>query len=224
MKKLIYALIIAMLFVTAAAAAETAYVTVSNGAGEIVMAHAAVELSDADGDGALTINDALYLAHEASFEGGAAAGYVSEDQGYGLSLYKLWGEENGGSYGYYVDNVSAYSLLDPVADGSHVKAYAYTDLTAWSDTYCYFQADTAEMTAGDSQTFSLTALVYDADWNMVATPVEGAVITINGADSEFVTDANGSVNVSLSEAGQYIISARSEAMTLVPPVCVASVS
>ena len=35
-----------------------------------------VELTDVDEDGALTIADALYLAHEAAFEGGAEAGFA----------------------------------------------------------------------------------------------------------------------------------------------------
>ena len=30
-----------------------------------------------------------------------------------------------------------------IQPGDHVKAYAYTDLTAWSDTYAYFGAPTA---------------------------------------------------------------------------------
>ena len=215
MKKLVYALIFALILVSASAAAETAYVTVSNGAGEIVLAHEAIELTDADGDGALTINDVLYTAHENAFEGGAAAGYLSEDQGYGLSLYKLWGEENGGSYGYYLNNNSAMSLLDTVADGDHVKAYAYTDLTAWSDTYCYFNLDTAA--AGEVE-LTLTAMVFDANWVAVPTPVEGAMITVDGADTGVLTDAEGKAVIS-AEAGQ-IISARSDSMTLVPPVCV----
>ena len=33
-----------------------------------------------DSDGTITINDALYLAHEAEFEGGAAAGYGALDR------------------------------------------------------------------------------------------------------------------------------------------------
>ena len=222
MKKLVSAILIAMLL-TACACAETAFVTISNGLGELVMARQAIELSDTDSDGAITINDALFLAHESAYEGGAEAGYLAEDLGYGLSLSKLWGEENGGSYGYYLNNASAFNLTDGVADGDHVKAYVYTDLEAWSDTYCYFQADSAETAAGESVVLTLTALVFDADWNPVATPVEGAVITINGADSEFVTDANGAASVNLGEAGEYIISARSDSMTLVPPVCVLTV-
>lgn len=224
MKKIISAIIAAMLLVCAFAAAETAFVTISDDAGKIVMARAGVELSDADDDGVVSISDALYLAHEQAFEGGAEAGYLAEDLGYGLSMSKLWGIENGGSYGYYVNNSSAISLLDPIADGSHVQAYAFQDLTAWSDTYCYFQIDTADMAIGESLSLTLTALVFDENWNPVATPVEGAVITVNGEAIDAVTDAEGAAAVAFADAGEYIVSAHSDTMTLVPPVCVVSVS
>ena len=224
MKNLVCVLIAALLLLGACAFAETAYVSNSNGQGELVMTREAVELTDADADGVITIADALTIAHENAYEGGAAEGILVEDQGYGLCIVKLWGEENGGSYGFYVNDASSLNLGDAVADGDHVKAYAYTDLTAWSDVYSYFQSSCTEIAAGEELPISLTALIYDADWNQDATPVEGAVITINGVDSEAVTNADGSASVSFSEAGEYIISAHSETMTLVPPVCVVSVS
>ena len=216
MKKLVFALIFVLTFASACACAETAYVSISNGAGELVLAREAVELSDADGDGTVTISDALYLAHENTFEGGAAAGYLSEDQGYGLSLCMLWGEDNGGSFGYYLNNASPLSLLDPVADGDHVKAYVYADLTAWSDTYCYFDKDS--VSAGEVE-LTLTALVFDANWVVVPTPVEGAMITIDGADSGILTDAEGKAVLTVAD-GTKLISARSDSAVLVPPVCV----
>ena len=70
--------------------------------GGLELANSEVTVTDIDGDGALTINDALCAAHESYFKGGAAAGYASEMSDYGLMLTKLWGIENGGSYGYYV--------------------------------------------------------------------------------------------------------------------------
>ena len=121
--------------------------------GKLVLVLEKIDLSDADGDGTITINDALYLAHEAEFEGGAAAGYASEQSDYGLSLTKLWGCENGGSYGYYVNDASAMSLADPVKDGDRINAFVYTDLKTWSDKYCYF--DKASVTAQSGESFSL---------------------------------------------------------------------
>ena len=52
----------------------------------------------------------------------------------------------------------------------------------------------------------------------------GAVITINGKDSSFITDSEGKVTVKLDSEGSYTISAKSSSETLVPPVCIAAVS
>lgn len=189
------------------------YVTIANG--DLMLAYDAVELSDADGDGALTVNDALYLAHEENYDGGAEAGYANETTDYGLSLAKLWGTDNGGSFGYLVNNVSSMSLTDPVAVGDHVVAYAYTDLAAWSDSYCFF--DVTEAAAGEI-TLTLTMNGYDEAWNAITLPVEGAIITIDGAATDYVTDADGKVTLTAKKG--VVISAKSDTMTLVPPVCI----
>lgn len=207
-------LIAAMLCVPAFAAdSAQVYVTIANGS--LMMAQQPVTVTDTDGDGALTINDALYCAHEAGYSGGAAAGYGSAVSDYGMSITKLWGVENGSGFGYYVNNASAMSLTDAVKDGDFVNAFVYTDTTAFSDVYCYFDAHT--VTAGQV-TLTLSAAAYDENWNPVVKPVEGAEITIDGKAAGFITDANGSVTFTASSG---VISAVSGASTLVPPVCVA---
>ena len=210
---------ISVLLICSCALAENVFVSISTSKG-LALAFEAVEASDLDGDGVVSINDALLAAHELGFEGGAKAGYDAAVSEYGRSLNRLWGEENGGSYGYYVNNASALSLNDVVADGDYIYAYAYTDLETWSDTYAFFEF--AEIETGADFELTLMVQTYDADWNSVYLPVEGAIITLNGADSAYRTDADGKVLLDL-EAGQYLISARSEAMTLVPPVCKATI-
>ena len=215
-----------------AALAETVFVTVTNGQGEICLAWENVEVDDIDGDGALTIYDALYCAHEAYYDGGAEAGFAAEDQGYGPSLTKLWGEDNGGSYGYCLDNIPATSLADPI-DGDesftgiahHIHAYAYQDLEAWSDQFSYFEEGPADPARG-LMSLTLSALGYDADWNAVVAPVAGARIIINGEDSGLVTDESGSVTIDYSADdpspmavnGENIITASYDGAVLVPPV------
>ena len=201
-----------------AALAETVYVTITDGQGAICLAYSEVEVSDVDGDGAITIYDALYCAHAANYADGAEAGFAAEDQGYGPSLTKLWGEENGGSYGYCVNNASAMSLADAVAEGDHVQAYAYQDLEAWSDQFSYF-----ELTGDDGEgtyTLTLNTIAHDADWNPVVAPVAGATITLDGEDSDLVTGEDGSVSVTLPEARPYTVSAHCDEIVLVPPVIV----
>ena len=226
MKKYAIAFLCALLALAlcGAAVAETVYVTIADGQGQLVMVNAVIDVTDVDADGALTINDALYAAHEAAYEGGAEAGYAAADAGYGLSISKLWGEENGGSYGYYLNDVSAYSLLDPVADGDYLNAFVYTDLEAWSDQYCAFDVKRVEAAAGAGVDLTLSMIIFDENWNAVSVPVEGAIITVDGEDSAFVTDAEGKVQLTLDVAGEHLISAHSDAANLVPPACIVTVT
>lgn len=195
------------------------YVTIADAQGNIAIAGESIDVTDADGDGAFTINDALYIAHEVYYDGGAAVGYASAYGDYGLSLNKLWGTENGGSYGYYVNNIAAWSLADAIDNGDYINAFVYTDLDAWSDTYCYFDANTASAVAGSEVTLTLSAAGYDADWNPVVLPVEGAAITVNGESTDLKTDAEGKVTLKFENDGSYVISAVSDTQILVPPVC-----
>lgn len=222
MKKL---LIWAAVLLTAAGfalAEETSvFVSITNGAGEIVMAHENIAVNDSDGDGICTIHDALVCAHTAKYAG--EEGYLAEKTEYGMSLVRLWGEENYGSFGYYLNHQSAWSLLDEVKAGDCVKAYAFTDLDTWSDTYCYFNADTVTLQPGEELTLTLYAAAFDASWNPVTLPVEGAVLTVNGERTSVVTDTNGQAVLVLDAAGEYVISAVSDTQVLVPPVCTAAV-
>jgi len=199
-----------------------AYVTIAS-KGALAVSYQKVTVTDADGDGALTISDALYAAHEACFEGGAEAGYqayMHED--YGLSLGKLWGDASG-NFGYYVNHASAWSLADPVKDGDAVYAFVYADGENFSDMYSFFDVNTATAEVGGEVTLTLLAAGYDEDWNPVTLPVEGAVLTVDGVATEVKTDAEGKAVLTLDTAGTHVISARSDAATLVPPVCVAEV-
>ena len=215
MKKLLCTLL-ALALLCAAAMAENALVTISNGQGEFCMAQVEIDVTDVDEDGVLTVYDALYCAHEAAYPGGAEAGFAAEDTEYGKSLTKLWGEENGGSYGYYVNNSGCDSLATPIDEGVHIQAYAYQDLEGWTDQFCYFDCtDNGDGT----YTLTLNGIGFDADWNEVVAPIAGASITVDGADSGLVTDENGSATLSISEAGEHIVSAASADAVLVPPVC-----
>jgi len=228
MKKAL-ALIMALLLMIpclSAYAADSAdvYVTISDDIGALVLTRAKIHVTDVDADGALTINDALYAAHEAKFEGGAAAGFASGETQYGLSLNKLWGIENGGSYGYYVNNASAMSLSDAIADGDSIQAFVYTDLTAWSDAFSFFNESTVSAKDGEAIELTLSTYEYDANWNKLVVPVEGAVITVNGTATDYKTDAAGKAVITIDGTGIYTISAASDTKTLVPPVCIAAVT
>lgn len=205
--------------VTASAEEASAKVFVTISDGTLKLAQEEIIAKDVNGDGKINIDEALFAAHDL-YQGDADAGYMSSESEYGRSLVTLWGNDCG-SYGYYVNNASAMSLNDEVKDGDYINAYCFTDLEAWSDTYCYFDKNTA---GGNEITLTLSAAAWDESYNPITVPVEGAVITIDGEKTDFVTDAEGKVAITIDEAGSYIISAVSDTQTLVPPVCTAAVA
>ena len=226
MKKILSVLVTLMLLLSCVSFAEeapTVFVSISDDTGTLVLAYAPVELTDVDGDSALTICDALMAAHAAYHPNGAEA-FLAEATEWGLSLYVLWGVDNGGSYGYMLNDASPMSLLDEVKPGDHVKAYAYTDLTAWSDTYSYFAAPVAAVAVNEEVALTLFANGYDENWAHITLPVAGAVLTVNGEKTEVITDENGNAVLTFVEAGVYTVSALSDTMTLVPPVCIVTVT
>ena len=226
MKKFLSLLLTLAMLVSLTAFAQEApsvYVSISDDAGNLVLAYAAVALTDVDGDGSLTICDALMAAHAAYHPDGAEA-FLAEKSEWGLSLYRLWGVENGGSYGYVLNDVSARSLVDPVQPGDHVKAYVYTDLMNYSDTYAYFTAPVAAAAVNAEVALVLCASGYDASWNPVTLAVAEAVLTVNGEKMAVITDENGQAVLTFDAAGTYTVSAVSESMTLVPPVCIVTVT
>ena len=202
----------------------TVDVTISN-AGTLTVPAKPVTVSDRNGDGKFDIDETLYAAHEAFYEGGAAAGYLSKQTDWGLSIDKLWGVTNGGSYGYYVNNQFAMGLTDEVKAGDYVAAFVYKDAAKYSDCYSFFdQKQIKDAKQGDEVELKLSKFVFGADGIAKVTPAAGAVITIGGEKTEFKTDENGAVKLKLDKAGDLLISAVSDTDTLVPPVLLAAVS
>ncbi len=201
----------------------TVYVTVSD-KGQLAAAQVEVTVTDIDGDNALTVNDALYAVHEASYSGGAKEGYnyyIHKD--YGLSLGKLWGDASG-NFGYYINNSSCWSLADPVKNGDCLNAFVYSDGKTFSDKYCFFDDYTVTADAKSDIELTLSYAGYDANWNPVTLPVANAEITVDGKKTGVKTDANGKATIQIADAGEHIISAVSATDTIVPPVCTAQIS
>ncbi|MBR7085144.1 MAG: dockerin type I repeat-containing protein [Oscillospiraceae bacterium] len=200
------------------------FVTIADGDGKLALTQKAVTVTDVDNDGTLTISDALYQAHEDNYKGGAKAGYEALlNPEYGLSLEMLWGVTNGGSYGYYVNHAMAWSLGDAVKDGDFIDAFCYTT-EDYSDVYCYFDTRQADAVKGDSVTLTLNCIGFDETWLPVSLPVENAVITVNGKDTKYKTDADGKVTLKLNTVGTATISAKSDSAKLIPPVSIVNVS
>ena len=192
-------------------------VTIADANKNIVLAAEKVTLATSD-----TIDDVLRRAHDEFYNGGADAGYASEETQWGVSIVKLWGDESS-SYGYYVNDASAMSLADTVNPCDHIYAFVYTDTMNFSDTYCYFNNTQVYAEKGDIATLTLTKSGYDASWNPITEPVEGAVITINGEKTNLITNEKGEVAITYDKAGELLISAVHDELNLTPPVLAATV-
>lgn len=217
---IIVAAVVALCAMGISAAAEASaevYVTIANGGLEI--ANSEVTVKDLDGDGKLTIDEALFAAHEAYYKGGAAAGYASEMTDYGLSLTKLWGVQNGGSYGYYVNNASAWSLGDEVKSGDFINAFVYQDTKTFSDRYCYFDHNFSTIGGCLYDYYTLYGVYFDENYTAYSAPIADAIITVDGKETKIRTGKDGSVDglsIPFGESGTYIVSAKSENAILVP--------
>lgn len=198
----------------------TVYVTVSDKDGKLAVAYEPVTVTDIDGDNTLTVNDTLYAAHEKFYEGGAAAGYATENTKWGLSLMKLWGTANGGSYGYMVNDTAAWSMVDPVADHDYVAAYVFTDTEFFADKYAFFDEKKIEVNDGETLTLTLKKNDFDSDWNPLVLPVAGAELTIDGEPTGVFTDENGVATLSFTKGGKQLVSAQADGQVIVPPVCI----
>ena len=227
MKKILILAVVLMLSLVPAFADEAAneiaaYVSITDDTGVLCLAAEEIIVTDVDNDGALTIHDAIYCAHVQKHELGVDA-FLTENTQWGISMIRLWNVENGGSYGYYLNDASAWSMADPIQAGDHVKAYAYTDLETWSDTYCFFNTLFAEAKVGEEIALTLSAAGFDANFAPINLAAPNAVLTVNGEATEIKTDAEGKAVISFAEEGVYVISAESEEMNLVAPVCVITV-
>ena len=201
----------------------TVYVSISE-KGQLVAAQTKVTVTDVDGDNALTVNDALYAAHEVAYSGGAKAGYsYYTDKDYGLSIGKLWGDTSG-NFGYYINNSSCWSLADSVKNGDYLNAFVYSDSKNYSDKYCFFNSYAVTADSNSDIELTIGCAGYDASWNPVTLPVANAEITVDGKATGVKTDAYGKATIQISDAGSHIISAVSASETLVPPVCTAQIN
>lgn len=187
-----------------------------------------VEVTDYNKNGYFDIDDTLYCAHEQNYKGGAAAGYSSYTGGNydGISLGKLWGDDSR-SFGYYVNNASAWSLADVVKDGDYVYAFVYSDGVNYGDKYSYFDTIKTTALSGTEKELTLTAFSeYDAVWNPVFAPYKNAVVKVDGEVSGS-TDDNGIVKLKFDKPGVYEVTAAAaegSSDVLVTPLCKVTVT
>ena len=187
------------------------------------LAYAKVRVFDYGEDGEFSVNEALYYAHVWYYNGGAEAGYKTKKNENGRYTTKLWGNDNGVGYGYYVNDEPATSMEMSLKEGDHVHAFVYTDTENFSDAYSFFDKTYFQVKHKESVTLTLKAVTFDENFNPVTIPVTDAYVTLNGEKTGFRTNEKGEVTVTFDKGGKTLVGAVSDSMTLVQPSCLVRV-
>lgn len=188
-----------------------------------------VVVTDRNGDGAYSLDEALLAAHEAYAPNGGAdyqSGYNNDWGTYAVT--KLWGEDSS-AVSFYKDHVYTGAVdAEMLSEGQLVDAFIYKDQSNWTDRYCYFTQNGAPVDALSvcvGEEFALT-LLYD-QWGAVS-PQPTAPLGVfdqSGAYSECealrgeqiiegiyqkkpATDQKGEVKISFTAQGTYLLTAQ----------------
>lgn len=175
-----------------------------------MLAYLPISVTDLNENEVFDIDDVLSAAHNRYCKGG----YGINSDGW---ITKFWGID-GAFVSYYHNNQSAYSITTPVEDGDSIYAFIYRD-AYWGDEYTYFENNTETVGIGQSLSLSLTK-----DYFGSTSPLDNAVITVNGEASDAVTNSDGEADISFNSAGVYMLSAISEGYIICPPVCYVTVT
>ncbi len=190
----------------------TVYLSISK-YGELVsskdgyyVAYTEVTLS---GNDSYTIADALLAAHEAHYPDGADGFASSENQSWGLSLDKLWGDTSY-NFGYQINGgtESIMNLAHEVQDGDFIDAYIIKSSYPDSEPYTTFDCRSLEIAAETPFTLTLTEMGFDSDFNTIFSPCANATITLNGEETPFITNSDGEVTITVDTVGEYVVSAK----------------
>ena len=201
------------------------YVTIAD-KGTLPVARESVSVKDLNKDGKFDIDEALFAAHEAYYDGGAAAGYSSYNTDYGLSIGMLWGDTSY-NFGYYVDNNMAFGLEDELTEGQHLKAYITVNSYPNMDAYSYFEND--EYNAYTSVPFIVSLYSqngYDEYWNPTYALNGNVLLTATTEDTgeeydgfAYVSMEDGSLKLRFNDPGTYYVTASDDDNSIVPSVC-----
>lgn len=178
-------------------------VTIAN-AGQPVLAQQSVTVTDENDNGFFDVDDALYIAHKEFCPGG----YASAKTQWGLGITMLWGDTSG-SYGYWLNNASCWSLEDIVSEGDSLMAFVYQDKTNWTDAYAMFDSDSYEIEEDLPLTVSVEKAGYDDNWNTVFAPYNAVLTVLDGDLKEIDSSAylQSGNKITIYQPGEYYLMA-----------------
>lgn len=190
------------------------------------MAYVALNLS---GKSSYILDDAFVAAHAIHYADGTE-GYASSEGKWGFGIDKLWGDTSY-NFGYQVNggSESVSGVGHTLKNGDYIDAFIYKNPSI--ERYARFDLPTAQAYVGKPLELALSYVSgYDENWNNIFSPCEGATITVNSEETEWITDESGNASVTLEDTGIHILSATKETVlnneqvpAITAPVCVVEV-
>lgn len=212
-----------------AAAPIRVTVTIANqgaiavGKNNTLMAQVPVTVTDRNGDGTFTYDEAMVAAHEAYYEKGEA-GFAMD----GPMCSMLWGVETKNLCFYRNNEQTGYIDGQSITANDNLVAFPYMDTAGFSDQYGFFNQGTVSVKTNEAVTLNLQGQGYNESFAMTTEPVVGAELEVyqNGTFQKLnvVTDDKGNSTISFDKAGKYIVSAQKSGIKWVPPVCIVTVT
>lgn len=175
------------------------------------MAYKEVHVTDADGDGHITVDDALVATHDAYYTDGKNGYETYTSPEYGMSVTKLWGVSTYNTL-FFVNGkgISTGVGDDDVKSGDSLYASVNADNTNYADWYTCF--DETGKTVCQDEEITINLKGFQGMSGGTAANVAGVKVGI-WKDGKFqqkgdaVTDSDGNAKVSFSEAGTYVVTA-----------------
>lgn len=165
------------------------------------------------GQASYTLDDAFLAMHEIYYEDGANGYETSYSENWGLGVAKMWGDTSY-QFGYQV-NGGLENVLGPaheIENGDYIDVALYQN--AYPDTENYTSFRNYEMNVFVGETLELTLIQSDGYDPVTQEPLYGvctdAIITVNGEETETLTDGAGNVSLCFDEPGTYLVSAKKD--------------
>lgn len=163
-----------------------------------------ITVTDVDGDGTLTIEDAIIIAHNQYYPGGAAAGYRRGEEG----PYYIWGL--GGTYNFFNknnDENDAELQRIVLKDGDSLEWY----LEIADEDICYVYSDYIANRPVEEPIPSGTeidvSVLHQIPSEPEPVPMKNAELTVNGKKTGVKTGADGKAVLKLDTTGRLEIGA-----------------
>lgn len=193
------------------------------GKNDTLMARVPVTVTDRNGDGKFTYDEAMAAAHKAYYEKGEA-GFAMD----GSMCSMLWGVETKNLCFYRNNEQTGYIDGQSITANDNLVAFPYMDTAGFSDQYGFFNQGTVSVKTNEAVTLNLQGQGYNETFVMTTEPVVGAELEVyqNGTFQKLnvVTDDKGNSTISFDKAGKYIVSAQKSGIKWVPPVCIVTVT